>query len=1133
MKHYYRKPKRSSRTLPVRPVLALLGLMPALLYAQSGALGTAKPALVAQVTLPAAKTALTHATPGTSADAPVQSARISVNYGKEQPQADGLSVLRVQLLLHDAQGQPLAGEQWVRLRISGVLGPAALRLPNQQGELAAVLGSMGAATVPVRPEPAQQDGAVDLLVTNGALDFDLQAPATPGEVVLQFAYQDVRKEVRYFFDPQLRSMFVVGLLQGALYFHRQQDAALIQSRFNDGFDRELMRFSNQFAHDTGYYSGRAAFYVKGTIAGNTLLTASYDSDKETRARLRAAVDPQSVYPVFGDDSVSGSQVRSMQRLYVRLDNGDNYVLYGDFGTQDGALRSSSVPLGSELVQLGQYSRTLSGLQLHSEGPLRQGEPGQPYRLGYSVSAYAARDTLRHAIEEIRGQGISGPYALANNHALQDSESVEIVVRDRNNVGHIVSVTPQQRWSDYSFEPFSGRILFKTPVASSDAYGNPISIRVRYEVDQGGDKFWVVGAQAQVAPIKEVALGINYAKDHNPFSPYELRSAAVALRPLTSLTLIGEVAQSHSLRYQNPSSAGGGGFTSVPQVGQSRQDGQHYQGRAVRLEAKYALSDGQAYVKSLRTGSGFDNGFAPAQGGRSELSLGLDKRFSGTPWSVHGWASQSSQKDRTEQYQTTRRSWRLGGSWQQGSWTVGVGVQQGREHGDSGIVGNLAGTQSPGLGPSTQDHGGFFGTGAGVLNPSSGSNASNIASGVRIDTDYRAAYINTQYRPSDQSRIYGEYMQGQGEDRSAKSHYTVRRAQAGVEHEILPKLRVYARGEHGEGLTSAFGDLSKSERYTLAALGIARDSGEVGGAWDGRLFSEFRLDQRDIARNTQHVNGLRQTWRPNEYWTVEGTAEMVRSTGATTTPRAWAVTGGVHYRDAIWRVSKQLEYRRSQGIPVQSSTGTSVTDGLQSYLSTLAVARKLDQNWTLLLKNYLLYNQHADHSGQIHYGDSWQERFQLGVAWRDSATGMMSHLLRYEFKAESDRSSKDYNRALAHIFSWHAEYHPTRRLWFNTRLAGKWTHDIVEGQRSNYSAYLAAGRIIYELNDRLDLGLLGSMLYSPQGHAKQYAAGVELGFVLRENVRLGLGYNVRGFDDRDLSADNYTRPGVFVRMDIKF
>jgi hypothetical protein len=93
--------------------------------------------------------------------------------------------------------------------------------------------------------------------------------------------------------------------------------------------------------------------------------------------------------------------------------------------------------------------------------------------------------------------------------------------------------------------------------------------------------------------------------------------------------------------------------------------------------------------------------------------------------------------------------------------------------------------------------------------------------------------------------------------------------------------------------------------------------------------------------------------------------------------------------------------------------------------------------------------------------------------------------------------------------------------------------VEETGATNYSAYLGSGRVVYDVTENWDVGVMASLLYSPQGAAKQYAAGAEIGYLLRQNLWLSLGYNFTGFSDKDLTAADYTNSGLFVRLRFKF
>src|SRR5207244_68454 len=166
--------------------------------------------------------------------------------------------------------------------------------------------------------------------------------------------------------------------------------------------------------------------------------------------------------------------------------------------------------------------------------------------------FASRDSTRQVIDEIRANGTSGPYMLSVPSGLVNSEKVEILTRDRNRPSLVLASQPQARFYDYEMEPLTGRLLFKSPVPSVDQDLNPVTIRVTYEVDQGGLEFWVFGGDAQVRVHERVDIGASFAEDRNPADPFKLRGAHAIVRLGEHTTVTAEFA-----RTERPATTGQG------------------------------------------------------------------------------------------------------------------------------------------------------------------------------------------------------------------------------------------------------------------------------------------------------------------------------------------------------------------------------------------------------------------------------------------------------------------------------------------------------------------------------------------------------------------------------------------------
>ena len=424
---------------------------------------------------------------------------------------------------------------------------------------------------------------LQVFVENGRGEFELAPPLEPGESMVYAKSGELKAQARLDFLPDLRDMVATGVLEGVINARNLNTRALQPATQSDAFDAELRQISRDWNGGKTDAGVRAAFYLKGKILGEYLLTAAYDSDKDTQQRLFRDIQPDEFYPVYGDSATRGFDAQSTSKLYVRVDKNRSYLLWGDFNT------SST----SEVRKLTNYTRSLTGVREHYENST------------VSVNAFASRDTTRQVIEELPANGTSGPFQLSVTNPLVNSETVEIVTRDRNQPAIIISSVPQARFVDYEMEPLTGRILFKGPVPSVDSNLNPNSVRVTYEVDQGGPEFWVMGADAQVKVTDRIEVGGVYVKDKNPLQPFTLAGGNIVVKLGEKTYVITEVAQTTS---------------SIAGVDDLK-------GNAGRIELKHESKDLKADIYIAKTDPNFNNPGSYLTQGRSESGGKIDYKLS--------------------------------------------------------------------------------------------------------------------------------------------------------------------------------------------------------------------------------------------------------------------------------------------------------------------------------------------------------------------------------------------------------------------------------------------------------------------------------------------------------------------------
>ena len=191
-----------------------------------------------------------------------------------------------------------------------------------------------------------------------------------------------------------------------------------------------------------------------------------------------------------------------------------------------------------------------------------------------------------------------------------------------------------------------------------------------------------------------------------------------------------------------------------------------------------------------------------------------------------------------------------------------------------------------------------------------------------------------------------------------------------------------------------------------------------------------------------------------------------------------------------------------------------------------VARKLDRNWTLIGRDYLnLVDPKAAGPGRR------QNQLQVGFAYRPVDNNKFDALGLYERKSERDAAAG--LNSTTDIVSLRANYHPSRVWWVSGRYALKRVDELLLGTiQDSYHAQLFGSRVTYDVSNRWSVGALATVLVG-KGGARQYAYGVEVGYVVVDNLWVTLGYNFRGFRDDELTGSDYTNRGWVLGMRYKF
>jgi hypothetical protein len=989
--------------------------------------------------------------------------RIRLHVSDASAPADGHSRLHLVVRVLDAAGQPLT-------RLSRV------RIETSIGRLQAPGGAQAA--------------AFEMALPQGVAELDLLAPVTAGEALVRVSSGAVRVQGKVSFLPELRPLIAVGIVESGLAFqHVNADpnaAALTNLTFEDS-----LRHWGTDPSSGSFWSpdGRTAAFVKGTIADDTLLTASFDSNKVNQEKFFADVDPNEYFPISGDASLVNYDARSTSKLYLRLDHGASHLLYGDFQTLS----------PTDPAWLGSYARTLTGFTAHYETPQAR------------ANFFAAMESTHQFVDEQPGRGISGPYAVSQANAVANSEVVEILVRDRNQPAIVLSRRTLTRYADYDFEPFDGRIVFRQPVPSVDENLNPVSIRITYEVDSGGPRYLVEGVNGEIAVRDNITLGARFSQDHDPVTAFKLYGADSVwhLNSQTSLTV--DVARSEGNQLETVNVNG----VPTPVGNAAGLVSLDPSGNAGRIELIHQDDAFDARLYAAKADLDFENANAELSPGSSEAGLHATYRISdATQVLVDALHSADETTDAHRSGASADVEFRVwsGAKLQTGFSYVNQTYNAALPAVAQYDVGAVPGTASG----APLNNTGFGFSGGGLLGTPLSAPLGLPMAGANdiIEQDYLAANVKLTQRITDDASVYGQYAHTvTGDDGQL--------AAVGGEYRVSDAERFYARYEDIDSLTGIYG-LGDGSRAHQLVVGF-----DTAYMRDGSVYNEYRLAGTASGQSAADALGVRNLWHLLPGLNVTTSVERQEVINPAPLPdapagllvgtqSATALALGVDYAGSpVWKTGERLEYRFS--------------DVQTDWLSTLAVLRKLSDDWSLIGRNIYLSSR-STLPGEPLAAEE-QDRTQIGVAYRDTSTNLWNALARYEYRSDYDNEPVIGVDSRSQILAAIADYHPVRAWEFEGQVAAKTVREFLNGSRSDYDALLLAARAMWDLSPRWDVGLLGST--TSGGGTRDQGAAFEVGYRVIDDLWLSAGCIAGRYADSELFSANSSWTGVYVRVRFKF
>jgi len=389
-------------------------------------------------------------------------------------------------------------------------------------------------------------------------------PITPtnvsGRLQITVPLVDQRvEEIDVWLTADTRDWIMVGLAEGSLAHSNLSGniEALDELDLADSFES----------------GGQVRFFAKGRVRGDYLLTIAYDSEKETSdqpSELLERIDPDEYYNVYGDESELINETPSSEKLYLKLERGQFYALFGDYQTN------------LSVTELTRYNRALSGFK-------------SEFRTDHvEANLFASDIALAHVRDEIRGNGTSGRFFLSNTDVVENSELITIEVRDRFETGAILSTTSLSRFRDYEIDYDEGSVDFASPIASRDENFNPVFIVVDYETASEASASVTGGGRVAVSTKDDdIEVGATYVREGNDGIEGDLFGVDSRFQLSEEIELRAEVASSDT---ETDGSANAWSIEANQQSGNVTSTVY-----ARRIETGFGLAQQNAMIKKPETG----------------------------------------------------------------------------------------------------------------------------------------------------------------------------------------------------------------------------------------------------------------------------------------------------------------------------------------------------------------------------------------------------------------------------------------------------------------------------------------------------------------------------------------------------
>jgi uncharacterized repeat protein (TIGR01451 family) len=829
-----------------------------------------------------------------------------------------------------------------------------------------------------------------------------------------------------------------------------------------------------------YAEGRLVYYLEGWVAGKYLVRSAFDTGHDDveklfddlrpdeSERLLESLDPDRMYPVYGDGSTVVYGTESQGKFYLAVESEELAVLVGNY------------PVDLTGPELAAYQRTLYGARAAYRSASRtpDGEPDT------QLVVFGADVRLVHVRNELGATG-GALYYLSHRDVVEGSEQVSLLVRDKN-TGLLLRRVAQQRNVDYTVKYGEGRLIFRRPIRSVEPdgtivdeallAGHPVTVQVDYETRLAFLQESAAGAHARQQLGDHVAVGGTVVDDDQVDGSYRLRGVDGEMR-VRGGRFVAEYAQSEGRDGQALFSSDGG-LSWEEDPASPAWDGSAWKvaaeldpgdwvepARTLHLDGYYKTLDagfaanGQAPDRG-RQSYGGTLGWSPLASGQLALRWNAEELTIGAPFGA------------------ATRSRVLSGQWDQtyDRWGLSFEYLDRRNEDSSGDP--------------------------------------------LLESSYGAARL---------SRRLAQHWLARADYQATLSGPDNDRATAGLQYEAAQRLSLDLEGSHGSRGSSAQGgailNWGGGRLYVREALTDGPSGDRVSTAVgaesplgrSSKVYTEYQWDHTAGSDRTLSLLGVQRNWEAGPGLRFALGAEHAD------------VDADVGETDRS-TVSGSVSYQPREGLTAGSSQEVRHETGALDRLQ-LVTSNRLDvavaPDVTLLGR----YRWSRTEDRERDLLEARYQEGSVGLAWRPVATDRYQGLAKYT-RLEDLRPTlagrPSAERGMS-VLSVEGTVDLTRRLQWYAKGAARVLEESYETLPTvTTHTYLGIHRLDFTVHRPFDVGVEYRVLAQREADDRRDGFVTELSRRLAERFRVGVGFNFTGLSDDEFADNDFSRRGWYLR-----